>query len=269
MNRVRFYMWHHGMRFEKTRAESYLSQIVHLNHSHVDVIQIHRADNLAFDDDDNDPIVVKLSGRENDSLILLFQNSVNLGGKTKRYRTGFLQDFGYFARNTFPTYEEHIVTHAQAYNASAKIVRFADIGFVAAYLICRGYKTGDRLDRRRADEPRQYAQDVQSYCLNYVRRGQCLRIEEVLIFDYLRLDEPMSEAIQIYRVFDDNQRTILTTELLRRNLLYRLNNWRMYFDGAVGTDVKFLKNVIVNVETLDNFIWMPPAIVRQTIRSYI
>jgi len=140
-------MWHHGMRFEKTRAESYLSQIVHLNHSHVDVIQIHRADNLAFDDDDNDPIVVKLSGRENDSLILLFQNSVNLGGKTKRYRTGFLQDFGYFARNTFPTYEEHIVTHAQAYNASAKIVRFADIGFVAAYLICGGYKTGDRLDR--------------------------------------------------------------------------------------------------------------------------
>jgi len=161
------------------------------------------------------------------------------------------------------------LTHVQAYNSSAKMVRSADIGSIASYLICRGYKTGDRLYRKRANEPRQYAQDVRSYCINYVRRGQCLRVEEVLTFDYLRLDEPMWDVIRRYRVFDNDERSIITTELLRRNMLYRLNNWRIYFDGSVGTNVKFFKNVILNIETLDNFTWLPPAIVRQTIRAYI
>jgi len=102
-----------------------------------------------------------------------------------------------------------------------------------------------------------------------VQIGQCLRVEEVLTFDFLRLDEPMWDIIHRYRVFDNNERSIITTELLRRNMLYRLNNWRIYFDGSISTDIQFFKNVIVNIETLDNFTWIPPAIVRQTIKAYV
>jgi len=127
----------------------------------------------------------------------------------------------------------------------------------------RGYSTGDRLNERRANETQQYTQDVESYCRNYIHREQCLRIE-VFTFDYLRLDKPMT-----YRVFDDDQQTILTTEMMRRNLLYRLNNWRIYFDGAIGTDVKFLNNIIIHVETLEKFFWISATIVRQTIRYCI
>jgi len=42
--------------------------------------------------------------------------------------------------------------------------------------------------------------------------------------------------------------------MMRRNLLYRLNNWRMYFNDDISMDVKFLNNIIIHVETLDNFI---------------
>jgi len=52
---------------------------------------------------------------------------------------------------------------------------------------------------------------------------------------------------------------------MERNLLYRLNNWRIYFDGAISADIRFLFNVINRIDKL-NFLWMPP-IVRQTIRA--
>jgi len=105
LNRVRFYMWHHGMRLEKTQADSYLSHIDDMNHPHVDVVQIHRADNLSFDDDD--PTVIKLSGRGDDSLLSMFGDSINLGRKKMdRYRIGFLQDYGYFARNASLPYKD-------------------------------------------------------------------------------------------------------------------------------------------------------------------
>jgi len=199
MNRVRFYIWHHGTRLEKERANSYMSRKVDVNHPHVDVIRIHRADNLSFDDED--PIVVKLNGSGYDSIPSLFADSVNFGRwnsvKTDRFRTGFLNDYCYFARNSSPPSESHtvIVTHVQACSSSAKMIRFADVGLVAAYVICHGYKTCDRLNKKKANETRQYVTDIVSYCNTYVRRRQCLRIEEVLTFDRLRLNKSMSDAL--------------------------------------------------------------------------
>jgi len=43
----------------------------------------------------------------------------------------------------------------------------------------------------------------------------------------------------------------------------------MYFDGSIGTDLHFLRNVVVRVETLNHFIWVPVAVVRQAIRSIV
>jgi len=238
-----------------------------VNHPHVDLLQLHRADNLSFDDED--PIVVKLTGSEHDSLSSLFRDSVNLSGKIERYRTGFLHDYGYFARYASPPYEGHVVTFVQAYSSSAKMVRFADIGLVAAYTVCRGFHTGDRLLDMRENETRQHVKDIESYCKSYIRHRQCLRIEEVLTFDRLRLDETISNALTHYHVFDDNERCIITSEMIHRGLLYRLNNWRLYYDSAISVDVRFLHNVIIHCEALNQFPWTPPPIVRQTIRSII
>jgi len=55
---------------------------------------------------------------------------------------------------------------------------------------------------------------------------------------------------------------------MTRSLLYRFNNWKVYFDGAISADIRFLSNLIDHgIDRLNNFPWMPPAIVRQTIRA--
>jgi len=56
---VRFYVSSHGMRLPKRRAEALLREIVNIDHAHMDVLQIHRADNLSFDDGTNDEIIVR------------------------------------------------------------------------------------------------------------------------------------------------------------------------------------------------------------------
>ncbi|KMQ92540.1 exopolyphosphatase [Lasius niger] len=61
---LRYYVARHGLRLEKGRAETLLGRIVRVDHPHVDVVQIHRADTLRCiaaatmaegrdDDDDN------------------------------------------------------------------------------------------------------------------------------------------------------------------------------------------------------------------------
>lgn len=264
MNCVRFYTCQHGMRLEKYWANLFLRDIVDVDHAHVDVLQIHRADNLSFDDED--PIVVKLSGRENDSLLSLFAGSINLGGKIERYRTGFLADYGYFARNASPPVDDHVVTFAQAYSSAAKMARPVDSGFVAAYVISRGFRIADRQEERKGNETRQYVKDIVSYCYNYVRCRQSLRVEEVLTLDVLRLHDSLSEAVERLRVFDDEP-CLMTMDLIRRGIVYRLNNWKLYFDSAIGTDIRFLYGLVTNIDSLDEFSWMPPPAVRQAIRA--
>ncbi|KYM96836.1 hypothetical protein ALC62_12499 [Cyphomyrmex costatus] len=50
-------------------------------------------------------------------------------------------------------------------------------------------------------------------------------------------------------------------------LVVRLHQWQSHFDRSIGNDVRFLKNALTHVETLDNFTLAPPGIVRQLIRA--
>ncbi|KYN00599.1 hypothetical protein ALC62_08626 [Cyphomyrmex costatus] len=50
-------------------------------------------------------------------------------------------------------------------------------------------------------------------------------------------------------------------------LVVRLHQWQSHFDHCIGNDVRFLKNALTRVDTLDNFTLAPPGIVRQMIRA--
>jgi len=41
----------------------------------------------------------------------------------------------------------------------------------------------------------------------------------------------------------------------------------MYFDANIRTDIRFLRNVVVRIDSLDKFLWIPVTVVKQTIRS--
>jgi len=63
-----------------------------------------------------------------------------------------------------------------------------------------------RIDDELSDvdnETRQYVRDLLQYCNNYVTKSQTTRIEEVLTFDRLRVDESVSAALNDYRVFEN------------------------------------------------------------------
>lgn len=59
---VRFYTCKHGLRLNKTLARFYTERIVDKSHPHVDVLQLHVADELHCRGDDDAPLFVRLSG---------------------------------------------------------------------------------------------------------------------------------------------------------------------------------------------------------------
>jgi len=58
MRYVRFYTCRHGMRELRHTAMDLIRQMIKLDHPHVDVVQIRRADKLVFDD--GDVILIRL-----------------------------------------------------------------------------------------------------------------------------------------------------------------------------------------------------------------
>jgi len=142
MTCVRFYVGFHGLRLCKTRARLLLDSVVDLEHAHVDVLQVHRANTLRCPD--GDVLLIKLDG--SDSLAGLYREAVNIAGKTNKYTTGFLVNYGYFRRHALPASANDVVTYAQAYNSGAKMTKSTDSGFVAAFVACRGYVADHLVD---------------------------------------------------------------------------------------------------------------------------
>jgi len=161
----------------------------------------------------------------NNELRAFLTGAVKFGSKLQFYRVGFCQDMGFFACYASPNVKNHIVTHMQVYNAAAKMARVTDSGFLSAFVICRGYPDANKRLSDVGNETRQYVRDLLQYCSNYVTTSQTTRIEEVLIFDRLRMDASVSAALKDYRVFDKTELNVTTKEFLCRDVLYRLCNW--------------------------------------------
>jgi len=113
----------------------------------------------------------------------------------------------------------------------------------------------------------QYVRDLLQYCSNYVTKSQTTRIEEVLTFDRLRVEESIAAALNEYRVFDKTELSITTKQFLCRDVLYRLRNWRRYFDACIGEDLRWLRKLIVDRELLDTMSWVASPITSQIIRA--
>lgn len=197
---VRFYCCEHSLRLPKEVALAFINNIVDVDYRHVNVIQIHRADNLRFDHDDQDVILTKLYGRRTKLISRLFIGFVRLACKLEKYRVVFLSDYGYFNchASSFSWGPDHVVTFTQAYSLPAKMILPPNVGLIAAHVICRGYANGDKALREYEDSAKQYVYNVFQYYKNYVRRGHVLRVEKVLTLDMSRLRQTMSEAFATY-----------------------------------------------------------------------
>jgi len=156
----------------------------------MDVLQIHRADNLSFDDGTNDAIAVR-----NTELRTFLTGAVKFGAKLQFYRIGFCRDMAFFSCYASPDIKNHIITHVQVYNAAAKMARATDSGFLPAFTICRGYPNANRRLSSVASEAMQYVRDLFQYCTNYVTKNQITRIEEILTFDRLRVEGSVSAGV--------------------------------------------------------------------------
>jgi len=102
----------------------------------------------------------------------------------------------------------------------------------------------------------QYVRDLLQYCSNYVTKSQTTRIEEILTFDRLRVEESIATALNEYRVFDKTDLSITTKQFLYRDVLYRLCNWQRHFNTCVGEDLQVLRKLIVDREYLDTMSWV-------------
>jgi len=60
MTQVRFYMYEHGLRLQNEEARRLVREIADVDHPHIDVVQLHRVDNLTFSN--GDPVMTKLDG---------------------------------------------------------------------------------------------------------------------------------------------------------------------------------------------------------------
>lgn len=72
-----------------------------------------------------------------------------------------------------------------------------------------------------------------------LRERQRLRIEEVLTFDFRRLSADTDMSQWMEDVFD-NIKTLITDEMLERRLVYRLENWKAYFDKYLRRELRLL-----------------------------
>lgn len=106
---LRYYIAQHGLRMPKELARRNLNEMVLLEHVELEVLQIHRADNMRVDAAaavEVDVILLcKLDGGVWDeaSLISMYHIAIYLSNpsddaRTLKYRTGFLANMGYYRR---------------------------------------------------------------------------------------------------------------------------------------------------------------------------
>jgi len=203
----------------------------------------------------------------NRELRTFLTGAVKFGSKLQFYRIGFCQDMGFMSCYASPDVKDRIITHVQMYNAAAKMARATDSVFLPAFAICRGYPNANRRLANVGSEAMQYIRDLYQYCTNYVTHNQTTRIEEVLTFDRLRVEESISAALNAYKVFDKTDMNIVTKHFLCHDVLHRLCNWRRHFNTCIGKDLMFLRKLILDRDLLDGMSWVAPTLTSQILRA--
>jgi len=174
----RFYLCQHGLRSRPESAQRLLHQWVVLDHSHVEMVQIHCANEIVCLD--GDAVFVNLAGRGRGTLSGALTGPIRYKGKLEKYRVGFLADYGYFAKYCSLPGDDNEVTFVQGYNAAAKMSRPTQLSLLAICVLCRFFqKAQETRIRKVVAKALQKTRDANVFADRYVRDRHVLRLKEV------------------------------------------------------------------------------------------
>jgi len=145
MRYVRFYRCRHEMCKLRRTAMDLVQQMIKLDHPHVVVVQIHRADELVFDDGDAILIRLVTDRHSKESLSAALDGPVRYEGRLIEYPVAFLLAYGYFSKYTSLPADAN-VTFLQAYNSEAKMYKPEHMTLLAACYL-RGFFCGMPADK--------------------------------------------------------------------------------------------------------------------------
>ncbi|CAL1672927.1 unnamed protein product [Lasius platythorax] len=203
----------------------------------MDIVQIHRADNLSCND--NDCLLIKLDGSR--SLSVLFGKPTR--GRLERFHIAFLKNYGFFNKYCL-LHDEPRITFVQVYNAAAKIARPINGHVLPMAILCRMFlNVDDARTSRIRDSARQDALNLLSYSLRHVRQNQVLRLEEVVTLDALVCQHSLTSSMQEMKIFDSDKPCYIRKKVIESNLLIRMTNWQIVFDSLIGPDIQFLSDL--------------------------
>lgn len=231
---LRFYTCSHGMRLACHVAPPAITAIADVDHPHIDVVQVHRADQLLAPHHDN--MVVRIGGRGKGTLSSKLPRAYT--GKLERYRCGYLSNYGYFRKHC-SLRDEPSVTFVQAYNAAVKKARpTAMTSFVSA-VFCRPFVSMPRYE----DATRTAVKSATSLIEFFEHDVRCnahLRLEEIHTIDPSTCHRAVSEEIQRLGSCDTERNTHTLDMLLDSGLLFRFAHWQRHVDETVGRDIELL-----------------------------
>jgi len=241
------------MRLEKPMAAAVLVDTV--THDHIDVLQIHHADNIVSPE--RGPIFVNLKQSTIFSLNRIFDGAMPLTKSKKRvikYHIGFLHEYGYFHKLGSPTWHDHAITYVQAYNSAAKMAHPLNSGATACYLLCRGFvraitqDTKGRNFARASAGIKQHLYDLLAY--SYVRENCTLTLKDFITLDVRRHHIPTE--LEELEVFVAGTTTLLTKTLLKNHLLYKMSNWCKYVELCIKRDFYILRETVYGEPSSDH-----------------
>lgn len=188
--------------------------MANLNDSHVDVVQVHRANQFVCRD--GDAIIINIAGSKPDTLSAALRRPIEFkGGKLEKYQVAFLSDYGYFSKYcSFACETVPRVTFAQAYNAAAKMRRPEFNALLAICLMCRFFERAHVADLRQAVQiALQVTRDAIIFAERYVRDRHVLRIEEVVTLDRLTYEQSLVDTLRHEGVFQEDGLCSVTSAL--------------------------------------------------------
>lgn len=141
MQFLRFYMCQHEIRAPREAVLEHLTNMVEFDHDHMDIVQIHRADNLScFYNDCLINVLIKLDGTGPRSLSGLLGKPTR--GRLERFHIAFLKNYGFFNKYCL-LHDEPRITFVQVYNAAAKIARPINGHVLPMAILCRMFLNVD------------------------------------------------------------------------------------------------------------------------------
>lgn len=268
MTYVRFVVCQHGLRATKPAAEQFFYSLVNVSHPHVNVVQVHKADELEPPEDTAVLACVDLKKLRDVTVRNAYAKPYH--GKVTTFKLGLMHRFGAFYSYSVFLHNDNAITYIQVYNSAAKMSRVEPLGFLPLYLLlhCFNSDTQDSTFQKLATTVRYKLQTLTHFVQTFCARRVILRLEEVMTFDVQRQFD-IETAIQRARLFNVEQPTLLYYLLLDTGCLYQFQNWIAHSYKYIGEELAFvdyLSNPDLDI-TSGQFPCVPRLFLRTAVRA--